>query len=354
MFLDYNPYTKAQIYIPFCGYYNLDIDEIAGQTINLTYNIDLTTGDCTAIISINGNTKYQFTGNMLLKVPVSGSSVNAIGQAGGLVAAIGGLITGNVAAVGAGLAAGISSSKQDIQRGGSLTGNTGFLASKVPTLFIKRPRQNYPAGYNKFVGYTSNITARLGDLSGYTKVREIHLEGIPATTDELQEIEDKLKVGVLISNRNINRPGNFTLYTNNSERECIGKDLDALQTADLIRKDINENRPVYRIANVSYDALQNANYIYDPEFNKFYFVKDKKPLSQDVWEFYAEKDVLQSYADYIYAQTAIIERQENLYNLLQEDNLFKTDSNPIFEKYNFNGFTMDAYYLLVAGNGGDE
>ena len=51
--------------------------------------------------------------------------------------------------------------------------------------------------YNTFRGYVSNITLALSECSGYTKVAEIHLENIPATSAELDEMDGLLKAGVI-------------------------------------------------------------------------------------------------------------------------------------------------------------
>jgi len=47
-----------------------------------------------------------------------------------------------------------------------------------------------------YTGYPSLITEILGDLKGFTIVRNVHLTGIPATEPELQEIEEMLHKGV--------------------------------------------------------------------------------------------------------------------------------------------------------------
>ena len=44
----------------------------------------------------------------------------------------------------------------------------------------------------------SRITAKLGDLTGFTVVEEIHLEHISATDDEKKLIENALKSGVIL------------------------------------------------------------------------------------------------------------------------------------------------------------
>ena len=69
----------------------------------------------------------------------------------------------------------------------------------VPYLIIHRPIQSLAKTYAQNKGYTSNISATLSSLTGYTEVEYIHLTGINGATDsELNEIERLLKDGVII------------------------------------------------------------------------------------------------------------------------------------------------------------
>ena len=48
--LDYSPYSKCEIYLPYIGVQNLSIDDVMGSTLTLQYNVDLLTGICTAVL----------------------------------------------------------------------------------------------------------------------------------------------------------------------------------------------------------------------------------------------------------------------------------------------------------------
>ena len=77
--------------------------------------------------------------------------------------------------------------------------NAGALGIMKPYLIITRPKPAEADNYSKFYGIPSNKTVRLSSCSGYTKVKDIHLEHISrATDDELNEIESLLKTGVII------------------------------------------------------------------------------------------------------------------------------------------------------------
>ena len=86
-----------------------------------------------------------------------------------------------------------------MQRSGGLGSNAGAMGSRVPYLIITHPVTYNAVGYNRQYGYPLNETVVLGSLSGYTRVKDIHLSGIPCTDDELEQIEALLKDGVIIN-----------------------------------------------------------------------------------------------------------------------------------------------------------
>lgn len=56
-YLDLEPYTTASLYVPYCGTTELPMSVIAGETIGITYLVDMTTGAMTAAIM-----KYSSSG----------------------------------------------------------------------------------------------------------------------------------------------------------------------------------------------------------------------------------------------------------------------------------------------------
>ena len=67
-----------------------------------------------------------------------------------------------------------------------------------PYLIITRPKPAEADNFNKFYGKPSNKTVRLSSCSGYTRVKDVHVDNIVATDNELSEIEQLLKEGVII------------------------------------------------------------------------------------------------------------------------------------------------------------
>ena len=71
-FLDYEPFTKYRIYLPFVGWYNLDAALITNKLISVKYLIDINTGGCTAyIVDSSSEVLYRFQGVIGTDVPYS-------------------------------------------------------------------------------------------------------------------------------------------------------------------------------------------------------------------------------------------------------------------------------------------
>lgn len=95
-------------------------------------------------------------------------------------------------------AASILVSPPHVTRSGSFQEGSGGLTPQAPYLLISRPRVNIPSEYGAYYGYPSNINLNLQFLRGYTEIAEIHLDNIPATVEEIFELEDLLKGGVIL------------------------------------------------------------------------------------------------------------------------------------------------------------
>lgn len=204
--LDYSPYTRAEIFFPFIGVKDVAIEDIMNTSIQIKYHIDVLTGECVAFLKCGISVLYRFKGNCKMNIPLSSASMdliqNAIAGIGGVVAS--GAATGAVGgAVIAGTtissAANVASTKIRTSKSSDMSGSSSLMDDFVPYLILHRPIQSLAKNYNKFKGYPSNITARLGNLSGYTEVEHIHLQGIPnATSEEMEEIVSLLKSGIII------------------------------------------------------------------------------------------------------------------------------------------------------------
>ena len=89
-------------------------------------------------------------------------------------------------------------SKPQVQRSGTVSGSAGLMGVQRPYIIIERPNISIPNGRHTFVGNTTNVTMPLSSCSGFTMVDEIHLDGVPCTENERDELYQILKKGVIL------------------------------------------------------------------------------------------------------------------------------------------------------------
>ena len=204
-FFDYSPHTKYNIYLPYIGIEPLDPDEITGKDIRVVYHIDILTGSLICYVKVGNAVMYEYQGSCGQTIPINGSDftrvfVGAVQIAGNVA----GMVSTGGASAGA-IAGGLLSStstaagmKPNIEKSGSLSGSGGFLGNQKPFIIKETPRQCMPLSQQKYTGFPSYQTQRLGSLRGYTEVESVNLSGIPANDSELSEIESLLKGGVYL------------------------------------------------------------------------------------------------------------------------------------------------------------
>lgn len=230
-YLDYDPYTKAELYLPYIGTHPIAIDDIMGKTISIIYHVDILSGACVAYVKCGSSVLYTFIGQCSSSIPINRSDwTNVINGALNIATAIGTMVatggasapmsSGSAAEAGAAAsetaakeaakkaamikgASNIASTavnvmKPSIEKSGAVSGTGGMMAIQKPYLIITRPRQAVPSNQKHYMGYPSFITTYISALSGYTEMEYVHLEGIPATDTELGEIESLLKGGVYL------------------------------------------------------------------------------------------------------------------------------------------------------------
>lgn len=218
-FLDYEPYTKIDIYLPYIGVKQLDTNDCMPRSISLRYVIDLATGTCIAMIKCDDSVYYHFSGNCASQIPITvnqcqeivrglmtmvvGAASFAIGGAVGAgthaskaaIAKGAAMQAGGAAMVGAG--ADNAAKGVNVSRSGTISCAAGLMGVQTPYLIISRPRQAMPDEQQKYTGYPSFITEDMGELEGYTEVQIIHLHEMSCTDVELDEINSLLLEGVI-------------------------------------------------------------------------------------------------------------------------------------------------------------
>lgn len=202
-YLDFSPYTKLELYLPYIGIHQVDADEIVGKTIHIKYHVDILTGACIAYVKCGDSVLYSFNGQCSANVPLTSrdwtNTLNGIisiaGSIGSLVASGGANAPSAISNI---ASSAMNAVKPTIEKSGSLSGVGGMMGIQTPYLILTRPKQALPEGQNTFSGYPSFITVTLSEITGYAEIESIHLENVPCTGAELSEIEAILKEGVIL------------------------------------------------------------------------------------------------------------------------------------------------------------
>lgn len=200
--------TDYTLYLPFIGFKQLRAEDIVSATTDTTYlyvryQIDCYTGDCVATLTLNRDglqdkkTLYTFTGNCANTLPLTGADKSRIYSN---IANIGlSALTGNVAGAAASTVGALTSHNVSIEKSGNMSGNCGAMGQKKPYIIISRPQPYDAVKRELFEGLPSNVATNLRQLSGFVKVKEIHVESIPYATDTEKElISTLLKQGVIL------------------------------------------------------------------------------------------------------------------------------------------------------------
>lgn len=208
-FLDFSPYTKINLFLPFIGFVDLSPEEVVGSTITIKYQIEVLTGSCLAQIWVKnayGNSiRYQFSGNTFMPLPITGNNYSSL--YGNVIGATVSTIAGAIATGGVGAAVGaiggvgniMTDSKIEVSKGNGLQGVSGFLTNRQSYITIERP---IVTGYNdsflSLTGQRTCFTSKISGLSGFVQVESCMLNDMNATRGELEEIEALLKEGIYV------------------------------------------------------------------------------------------------------------------------------------------------------------
>lgn len=237
-FLDYEPYTKCKIVIPFCGTVDVPVSYIYQyDDLQIAMVMDFITGACTAYILVNGITIDSITGSCAIDLPVSGiqsatldSQIHSVANARekqqstlgtGLIAgavSIGiGLATGSLpVAIGGGAAiigsfmhaddAGkqinydLSHMETPVKQVTAASGQIAHTYDMRCKMIITRPTiaaEYSTEEYANTIGFACLENGKVQDFQGFT-VANIDLKNIEATAYEKQMISNAFAQGVYL------------------------------------------------------------------------------------------------------------------------------------------------------------
>lgn len=222
-FLNYPPYTIAKIYLPYIGFREIDSTFFTNSTVALKYYVDLVTGSCRAILTSYyfdsvGNTKQKevmtFDGMIGQDVPVVSSNraqveagyiVGGMQSALQLASGVGNLVAGNIGGGISGIASSITNGINTAMTPYH-TYNNGTPAPALSRfdeqrafIIVESPVYTMPKKFAHQNGRVCNITARLGELKGYTVVdNTVDLSTIACNVEEREQLMRLLTTGIYI------------------------------------------------------------------------------------------------------------------------------------------------------------
>ena len=146
-----------------------------------------------------------------------------------------------------------------------------------------------------------------------------------------------------------------TLYHNSSPVEKIGKELDTgVNFTCLFKQDTSILKPVITIRTTT--NLTGYNYMYISELARYYFIDNIKLVNDNTYDISGHVDVLDTYATAIKANSAIIKRQQNLFNLYLDDPeavVYSTEQ-ILTKKFSKTGFKKNLSYIMTVNGSGGE
>lgn len=227
-FLDYSPYLKMSIYLPYVGTVELSPEQVASHT-----DISKAVIYADAIIStIDGTITYfvrnqsdtllvQKTAKLAIDLPLSGNNsleqatailraqfsttkqvlgqassliTNAAsGNAAGLLQDVGGIIP-NVGEMY--LQNSLAHKQVPVEVQGMSGTITNTLTGQYPYLTIHRTKYSNPTNYGHTTGYLTESEYKISSLTGYTVCRNVDVSGISkATSKERAQIKKIMETG---------------------------------------------------------------------------------------------------------------------------------------------------------------
>lgn len=222
-FLDYSPYTRCKIFVPYCGIHELPVDLVMSGTLSIQYIVDTLTGAMVAELYLSRDRKgilrnveqaqtdgymWSFSGNCFTPIPIGNLDYrNAINSILGLVSGVGTTIaTGNPMPIAGAVANGVMNSKPDFQMGSNIGSNFGYMTAQTAFIILQNTVQNRPYNFIDWKGYPSNTLKPISSYSGYLEcdTNTFWCGGYstelskPITETEADEIKSILNSGVWV------------------------------------------------------------------------------------------------------------------------------------------------------------
>lgn len=204
-FVDYEPYTRAKLFLPFVGYVDIKPEYWQSGLLQVVYRFNVVDGSFMAFVKstssksrLSDTVIAQYGGNCCVHIPITGANYsNLVSGVVGAAAAVASAQPGTGGSAALDAAINLANSKANVQQSNGYNSTTSFLGVRVPYLVIERTVSNMSSAYPDEIGIPCNINLDFSDLSGLVQSQDVILDGITGATDlELKEIARLLAGGV--------------------------------------------------------------------------------------------------------------------------------------------------------------
>lgn len=213
-FLDYEPFTTAEIYVPMCGRAKLPLNYIMGKTIIVYFASDLENGGCKAIVKcdeISAELSGTFSEDVSLTAENAGLKKLEMAYAGSnlMASAVGMLVSGAKAdstGISYSVINGVKSAIDmfSVENGnysvikGESTPKVNFNNVSKCYIKISRPVIELPENYGRVNGFVANKKLNLSNLNGYTICNNVDVNGLYCTENEKEMLKGIMESGFYI------------------------------------------------------------------------------------------------------------------------------------------------------------
>lgn len=203
-FLDFAPFTKITIFLPFIGFKDLDVSAIMYKTLTVYYITDILTGACRAELRVDNVPFVCFDGDIGIDISLAASNRAQVeaafitSAASNITSAVGSAASGNVEGVAKsviGLAESAMNQYHTTNNGAPSPACSAYQTRDVYLIYDRPTYQDLKA-FNRTHGRMCMLSRTLGTLSGYTVTSpNVDLSGVTATEEEKEEIVKILSSG---------------------------------------------------------------------------------------------------------------------------------------------------------------
>ena len=142
------------------------------------------------------------------------------------------------------------------------------------------------------------------------------------------------------------------LYENKSDEIKMNKELTTIATYNgYMRDESSFTNPTVLIEGVfNITNNSNANYMFLPDYRRYYYITDIIQKRSNLVEIHARVDVLMSFKNEIKTCSGIIKKSSNKYNLYLDDGSLKIYQNKLLITKEFpSGFSNPHFVMISAG-----